>query len=296
MGAIYTPTMTLEFWEDLSGLPSSINPKAIRTIHKMLKDPWSKELRPEKIEQAEKGIHSCRVDDGYRLIWKHIKPDNIVFCLVDNHDEAYRRARRKSFQLEDGIVKVVDILSAGKTEKYKNMDDSDDPEAWLRAIRKEPGKLFAGYLNDELIDMGVSEDNIANVRLLDSPDDLDLIERLFDEETYENLFYAALGETERSTVPDKELNKSLERYRGGDELYKFVDSDEFQRALQGDLEAWMLFLSPNQRQIALRDYNGPARVKGVAGSGKTVIAIHRVYHMYKLARDKDVKNSLFDLW
>jgi len=76
-------------------------------------------------------------------------------------------------------------------------------------------------------------------------------------------------------VPDEKLQASLNRNQGGDQLYQFVDTDEFRRVLDGSMEEWMLFLAPFQRSLALREFNGPARIRGVAGSGKTVIALHR---------------------
>ena len=106
-----------------------------------MEDPWAADLHPEKVQQAEPGIHSSRVDQSYRLIWKHIKPNDIVLCLVDKHDEAYRRAARKAFTLEDGMVKVADILDVG-AERLEGDGSIFD---WMRRGTDEVGLLFAGY-------------------------------------------------------------------------------------------------------------------------------------------------------
>ena len=37
----------------------------------------------------------------------------------------------------------------------------------------------------------------------------------------------------------------------------------------------MAWLHPEQRKLAYKDYNGPAMVRGGAGTGKTVVAMHR---------------------
>ena len=50
--------------------------------------------------------------------------------------------------------------------------------------------------------------------------------------------------------------------------------DELRRFFEGDLEGWRVFLHRDQRRIAYRDYNGPAMVRGGAGTGKTVVAMH----------------------
>src|SRR5690606_36974423 len=49
--------------------------------------------------------------------------------------------------------------------------------------------------------------------------------------------------------------------------------------LNGNFEKWKLFLHPSQRTLAYRDYNGPVKVTGGAGTGKTVCAVHRVKYL-----------------
>ena len=55
--------------------------------------------------------------------------------------------------------------------------------------------------------------------------------------------------------------------------------EELQRALDFPWEKWTVFLHPEQRQFVERDYNGPARVSGSAGTGKTIVALHRAAHL-----------------
>jgi hypothetical protein len=50
---------------------------------------------------------------------------------------------------------------------------------------------------------------------------------------------------------------------------------ELRRFFEDDLEGWRVFLHRDQRRVAYRDYNGPALVRGGAGTGKTVVAMHR---------------------
>jgi superfamily I DNA/RNA helicase/mRNA-degrading endonuclease RelE of RelBE toxin-antitoxin system len=267
----YNPTISLEFWSELTNLPSAVSARALRTTRRMVDNPWAPELHPEKVRRAEEGVHSCRVDDSYRIIWKHIKPHDIIFCLVDKHDEAYRRASRKSFALGDGIIRVADILEVGA----KPPEQHGALFGLFRREKVQPGALFVGYRDQELLNMGVPEDTLPHIRALQDVNQLPGVERLLPIDVYDQLMAIALGEVERAVVPDDELRRSLERHQGGDELCRLVDSEEFERALSGSMEQWMLFLAPHQRALVTRTYNGPARVKGVAGSGKTVVAVHR---------------------
>lgn len=281
----YSVTMSREFWQDLANLPPAVYPRAIRTAEHMMSNPWTPSLRPEKIHGAERGVHSSRVDQSYRLIWKHIKPRDVVLCLVDKHDEAYRRATRKTFTLDEGVVRVADIVEVG----------AEAPEpghgffGWLKGQDGKPGALFVGYRDQELLDFGVPEDLLPHVRALEDVNQMEMIERLLPTDVYDKLLAVALGVVERPVVPDGELRRSLETYQGGEDLYRFLDSEEFERALRGDLEEWMLFLAPHQKQIVTRTYHGPARVKGVAGSGKTVVAIHRARRLAREALNEDRK-------
>ena len=52
-------------------------------------------------------------------------------------------------------------------------------------------------------------------------------------------------------------------------------SEELARALEFPWEKWTIFLHPEQRQWVEHDYAGPARVSGSAGTGKTIVALHR---------------------
>src|SRR5690606_234703 len=47
------------------------------------------------------------------------------------------------------------------------------------------------------------------------------------------------------------------------------------RMIDAGFEDWQLFLHPEQRRLVDRVYNGPARVAGGPGTGKTVVALHR---------------------
>ena len=50
-------------------------------------------------------------------------------------------------------------------------------------------------------------------------------------------------------------------------------------ALAGPIETWMTFLHPDQLKLVSNRYNGPARVRGPAGTGKTVVGLHRAAYL-----------------
>ena len=58
-----------------------------------------------------------------------------------------------------------------------------------------------------------------------------------------------------------------------------TNTEELERALNSPWEKWAVFLHPDQRQYAEKNYAGPARVTGSAGTGKTIVALHRAVYL-----------------
>jgi hypothetical protein len=50
-------------------------------------------------------------------------------------------------------------------------------------------------------------------------------------------------------------------------------------ALAEPIESWMAFLHPTQAKLVRRSFNGPARIRGSAGTGKTVVGLHRAAYL-----------------
>lgn len=58
-----------------------------------------------------------------------------------------------------------------------------------------------------------------------------------------------------------------------------LTADQLASAQQRPFETWMTFLHPQQQALVVRNYGGPARISGPAGTGKTVVALHRLRHL-----------------
>ena len=270
-----------EFWKSVGRLPNKIKGKVLGLWDRMRTNPWDPSHRPEKVRGArDDRIWSARVDDNYRLIWAHVqvrdKPDQIIFLYVDKHDPAYEKATRLKFEVRRGMARVIDIVEPVAQQAGSSSEAGHAP---VSQRRPEVGKLFIGFRDQELLDCGVPEDLLPAVRRLDTENELDQLARRLPDGVHDNLIALLLGEPEHIRVSNAQLHHSLEKYHGGDKLHLFVNSEEFKRALEGEWEDWMLFLAPHQRRLVYADYAGPSRVKGVAGSGKTVVAIHRALHL-----------------
>lgn len=66
-----------------------------------------------------------------------------------------------------------------------------------------------------------------------------------------------------------------------------LTADQIQDALlegmrRAPIEEWMAFLHPGQARLVNRQFNGPSRIRGAAGTGKTVVALHRAAHLARV--------------
>ena len=69
--------------------------------------------------------------------------------------------------------------------------------------------------------------------------------------------------------------------------------EELAAALDYPWDKWTIFLHPAQRELVERDFNGPARVAGSAGTGKTIVALHRAVHLARNNRESRVLLTTF---
>jgi superfamily I DNA/RNA helicase len=74
---------------------------------------------------------------------------------------------------------------------------------------------------------------------------------------------------------------------------RMAGADELARALDYPWDKWTVFLHPTQRQIVKKKYNGPVRVAGTAGTGKTIVALHRAVHLARSHPDARVLLATF---
>ena len=72
-----------------------------------------------------------------------------------------------------------------------------------------------------------------------------------------------------------------------------TDVEALQRALDYPWEKWTVFLHPAQCNVVQRNFNGPARVSGSAGTGKTIVALHRAVYLARQNRDARVLLTTF---
>jgi superfamily I DNA/RNA helicase len=270
--------------KSLRKLPDRVSLRFMDLMTKYMSDPSANGLNLETVEGArDSSIKSLRVDQGYRAIAFEVGRD-IMFVHVNEHDKAYRWASGRRVKLDPSTnrVRIIEELDASQV-----VADTAAPSA---------PRLFAAVADKRLKALGVPDEEIPAVRALTSIEGLEAAEEGFDPLTYQILYALAAGysdeevyaltgvpeETEAApeTPPvDLTFDQMIETEESRQTIFIPEDEKELRRVFEEELEGWRVFLHPDQRKLAYRDYNGPAMVRGGAGTGKTVVAMHRAKHL-----------------
>ena len=244
-------------------------------------DPTGNGLQLHRIDKCKDDhFWSARVNRDVRLI-VHKTASSMLVAYVDHHDDAYAWAQRRRIEAHPttGAIQIVEVREL--VESVARPETFDFVAAAPVAPAKlAPAKLFAALDDDALLSIGVPGDWTADVRATTEDGFFTLADHLPAEASEALLEYAATG---KLAVPAPVA--AADPYAHPDALRRIrpiADQEELEQALAYPWEKWGVFLHPSQREIVERSYAGPARVAGSAGTGKTVVALHRAV---RLARE-----------
>jgi len=270
--------------KSLRKLPDRVAIKFMDLMTKYMSDPSANGLNLETVEGSkDSAIKSLRVDQGYRAIAFEVGRD-IMFVHVNEHDKAYRWAsgRRVKLDPETNRIRVIE-----------EMDAIIEPVA---TPAQSAPRLLDDVSDARLRALGVPEEELTSVRRIQTIEALEAAEEHFDPLTYQILYALAAGYEDEEVQsltgvgvePDVATQQPAAELTFGDLIETeqsrqtiFIPESEaeLRRVFEEELEGWRVFLHPEQRKLAYRDYNGPAMVRGGAGTGKTVVAMHRAKHL-----------------
>lgn len=265
--------ISADFLTAFAALPRQIQGKVTEFINKFRNNPKSPGINYEKIrDAADKKIFSVRIDDTYRGIVVRQEESGVYLLLwVDHHDQAYDWAKRKKCEINPmtGNVQVYDIQSV----------TDEQPKA------VETG-LFSRIVDDDLLALGVPKEQLSFIRSLVSIEEFYEAKGSIPEDAYEGLEWVANGFTpqeiiemlsgEKDNIPQEDdFAAALQNPRSQKTFVVVEGEEELRKIMAEPLEKWRVFLHPTQRKIVQKRYTGAARVLGGAGTGKTVVAMHR---------------------
>ena len=260
--------------------------KAVKTTAFDLQmNPANPGLSFHKLDKArDKNFWSVRVSSDIRLI-AHKTADSLLLCYVDHHDKAYQWAERRRLETHPttGAAQWVEIRERIDEIVVRQ-------EASTQPASKPP--LFANLSDDALLGWGVPTEWLADIRRADEDSLLGLAAHL-PAEAAEALLELATGGTPQRRAPAAVGADPFDHPDAQRRFRVMEDMEALERALDAPWDQWTVFLHPAQRQWVERDQPGPARVSGSAGTGKTIVAVHRAVHLARGREDARVLLTTF---
>jgi mRNA-degrading endonuclease RelE of RelBE toxin-antitoxin system len=257
------------FTDSLARLTGEEQKTVKTTAFDLQLNPANPGMSFHKLDKSkDKNFWSVRVSNDIRLI-VHKTQSSLLLCYVDHHDRAYDWAERRKLEThpKTGAAQLVEIRETVQEIVVPKYVESPKPA---------PAKklLFTKISDDDLLSYGVPLEWVGSVRQATDDTLLALADHL-PSEAAEALLELATGGKPRMPQAVAVAVSPFDHPDAQRRFRVMSNVEELQRALEFPWDKWTVFLHPEQRQWVERDYTGPARVSGSAGTGKTVVALHR---------------------
>ena len=265
-------------FDQLIELPKAVQKKVLDFQRKFRENSRAAAIHLEPISTfRDPHLRTARISDKYRAIIKVPQSgDDYHMLWIDNHDEAMAWAENKVFEWNESTQSAQLFTAAPDlTQELVSV-----PAALSAST------LYRQYSDAQLLALGVPAQNLAIVRSIPDLNGLDQIEQYLPPAVYETLFYLADGAVYDRLLEEIEAGKSKsDAYN--DQLLSLnnrrsfleVDDALLDEVLKGETSKWQLFLHPSQRKLVEGQFNGPVKVTGGGGTGKTVVALHRLQRL-----------------
>lgn len=260
-----TVLIASSFTKSLERLTGQEQSQAKITAFDVQQNPESPGLSLHRIDRCrDPGFWSARVNQDLRMVL-HKRDGDTLLAYVGHHDDAYAWAARRRLDThpKTGAAQIVEI---------RETVEEIIVQRYVEEAVKKP-RLFTSEDDETLLSWGIPEDWLETVRQATEDTVLDIAGHLPDE-AQEAILGAAVGEAPTVRVVQPEgLGFAHPDAR---RRFRVVgDEGELRAALDAPWDEWAVFLHPAQQEFVDRNFNGPARVIGSAGTGKTVVALHR---------------------
>jgi hypothetical protein len=274
------------FTDSLARLSGDEQKSVKTTAFDLQMDATAPGLSVHKLDRPkDKRFWSVRVSADIRLI-VHRTDASSLLCYVDHHDRAYAWAERRKLETPPttGAAQFIEIRESVR-EIFVPAYVQAEPAA------KAATRPLAAASDQQLLGYGVPSEWLTDVRQADEDGLLALAQHL-PAEAAEAILELATGGTPRPPQPAPATDPFT--HPDAQRRFRVVTSvEELEGALAAPWDKWAVFLHPEQRKLVTRSYAGPARVAGSAGTGKTVVALHRAVHLARTHPDSRILLATF---
>lgn len=266
-------------WERLSADERAVLTKGLEAFRA---DPTEARFARAGLDAQDEKLALVRLEGGVHLVIAEPAGDDVVFVLwaAPGHQaRGWATSKRVEVHPQIGTVQLYDVEQA---------------EAAIEAA-PDDSALFDAFGDDELVRLGLPEPLLAAVRAVTDEVSWTPLSQHLPQEAAEALelllvsgsvdeVEAELGLGGGDDVDPNEFGVAAE-HPASKQRFRMLEPDEdLEAALDGSIEAWRLYLHPDQRALVRMRARGPVRVLGGAGTGKTVALLHRAAHLLQQER------------
>lgn len=296
-----------------NNLDGSVKKAVLDFLIKLGQDDTVPGLHIEPINGAvDPRVRTGRVNDFWRAVLFKIQSENssephYVYTGTYPHDDAIKRAKSVRLRVNpvNGILELIEETTPAEPSTTWT---PPTPQVTPEPVISYPMLETQGIGEQDLLDLGVDPAFAAAAMTATNEDDLlALAERAPAEWQGVAVLDLAFGKSLEQVKmmlgiipdPDDEATSldvpaveepvgaseddrllAAVRRKGSQLQFTLIEDDEELRAaIEGEFGAWRVFLHPEQRAYATKRRNGAFRLTGGAGTGKTVVLLHRARHL-----------------
>lgn len=278
--------------KEILKLPRTVKGALYDFQHKFKSNPQATGLQLKQLK-GDSRLWSARVNDDYRALLLRLADNDWLIVSVKHRKEVYENLGRLAYGINQvtGGIEYVDlqVVEESVLRREAAAQPAPAPRPQVPVERPSPEPLFARFTDQQLTDLGVAEPLVPVVRTLTTEDQLlglieyapqltgEILLSLFDGKSFDDVLDQV---TAPVTAPDPVDVHDFQAAAERPATMVTTTDAALREALEGeDFGRWKVFLHPTQSKLVERDYSGPARVGGGPGTGKTIVALHRVKHL-----------------
>jgi len=269
-----------DFHKATERLPEEIKRKVTAFFPKFKENPKSHAIDFEKIISfKDRNLRTVRIDDNYRAIVGFPPTGNNYFMLwVDKHDEAHAWAKNKKL-IWNAIIHSMQL--------YEPIE-MNEPTVEPSTSKTIPFHHPFNVTTNDLLNLGVPPSEVDKVIRITTPVKLLEVKNNLPDEAYEKISLILNGYDKRELLEQVKEGKSISedtevQLHSPNNRQYFIQNTEDPLLIQFLLgkNNWQFFLHPEQTKLVEGNFNGPVKITGGAGTGKTVAALHRFSFLLK---------------
>ena len=285
------PTLVFakQFLDDFAKLQPGVRQK-VRELPDKFEHAAHSGVHLEKLTGSrDDRVRTVRVDDYWRGVVVRLGEARYALLRVMGHDEANGWATRQRFAVNP-ITGIVEILDVPTVAEHVSAVTAAPAAAAAPAV-----SVFESRRDRDFTTVGIDGDLIPILRRIATEDELYAIASYLPDAQADAVLLLADGKTTdevwqeiqssyavdtTAAVDPHDLDAALDRPASRSAFVVTTTDTELVELLSGDFDAWRTFLHPTQRSLAERpEWNGPAKITGGAGTGKTVVLMHRARYL-----------------